>query len=68
MFRKTGKYIAEKVTQSVIGRAVKWGFWSLVVLCPGSLISTVGIQGLAMAAVTVHSGLVEYSASKLILR
>ena len=63
-----GKYVAGKITQSVIGKAVKYGFWSLVVCCPTSLIAAVGFQGIAISALAVHSGLIEYGASKIVIK
>ena len=64
MIKSFGKYIAKKVTGLFAGKAVKYGFWSAVVFFgPGPIIATVGIPGLAVAALTAHSGAIEYVAS-----
>ena len=68
MFKRIGKYISKKVTQSVVGKVVKWGFWSLVFMFPGTLVTTVGVSGIVVAAATVHSGVIEYGASSLIAK
>ena len=66
MLRRASKYITEKVTKSVVGKIVRWGFWSVVLLCPTAIVGTVGIPALAVAAITVHSGVIEYGTSKII--
>ena len=63
MFKRFGKYIIGKVSGSVIGRVVKWGFWPAIYLVGPA---TIGIQGIAVAAIVVHSGIVEYTASKAV--
>lgn len=68
MFKKVGKYVAEKITQSAIGQGVKWGFWTILFMFPGTIITTVGVTGVVAAAATVHSGLIEYGATKMISR
>ena len=67
MFKKIGKYIAGSVTKSVVGKAVRYGFWSLILFCPGAMIGAVGYTGVAVSAAAVHSGVVEYSASRLLV-
>ena len=63
MFRRVGKYVAEKVTQNVASMVVTWGFWTTVaVVGPTTAIGTVGIPIFAAAAITVHSGVIEYIA------
>lgn len=66
MLKEFGSYIASKVTKSVVGKAVKWGFWSLVLFCPGGMITAIGYQGIVISAVTVHSGIIEYGASSIV--
>ena len=68
MFKRFGKYVSKKVTQSVVGKVVKWGFWSLVFMFPGTLVTTVGVSGIVVAAATVHSGVIEYTASSLVAK
>ena len=68
MFKKIGKYIAKKVTKSVIGKAVKYGFWTLLFMFPGTAVGAVGVTGVAVGAGVVHSGIIEYSASSLICK
>ena len=68
MFRRAGKYIVGKITTSLVGRAVKWVFWGVVLANPVTVVSTVGISGLAIGAATVHSGLIEYGTNKIINR
>ena len=66
MLRTFGKYVASKITKSVVGKAIKYGFYSLVVICPGTLISAVGFQGVAVSAVVIHSGIIENGASMIV--
>lgn len=60
------KYIGEKITKSVVGRIIKYSFYTLVLTLPGPLIATIGVTGVAISAVTVHSGILEYGVSKII--
>ena len=63
MLRRVGKYVAEKVTQNVASMVVTWGFWTTVaVVGPTTAIGTVGVPVFALAAITVHSGVLEYVA------
>ena len=67
MLKSFGKYIIGKVSGSMVGRAAKWGFWSSILFFgPIPVIGAVGIPGLAVAAVTVHSGVLEYTATKTV--
>ena len=66
MLRKASKYISEKVTKSIVGKIVRWGFWSVVLLCPTAIVGTVGIPALAVAAITVHSGVIDMELAKLL--
>lgn len=67
MFKRFGKYIAKKISGSVVGKVVKYGFWTtLCFFGPGPVIATVGIPTLAIAAITAHSGIIEYGTSKAI--
>lgn len=66
MLRNIGKSIVKKITKSTVSKAVKWAFWSVIMLYPGTMVATIGISGIAITAATVHSGIVEYGASKLI--
>ena len=67
LIKRSGKYIVKKISKSAVGRAVKYCFWGI--LCfygPTSVIGVVGIQGLIAGAVVTHSGVIEYSAGKII--
>jgi len=65
--KKSGKYIVKKISKSAVGRAFKYAFWgTLCFYGPTSVIGIVGIQGLIAGAAITHSGLVEYSAGKMI--
>jgi len=58
---------AKSTATSLVGKAAKYSFWTL--LCffgPQAVISTIGVTGLATAAVVTHSGLIEYTADKII--
>ena len=67
MFRRVGKYVAEKVTQNVASMVVTWGFWTTVaVVGPTTAIGTVGIPIFAASAIVVHSGVLEYVAIRTI--
>jgi len=67
MLKRIGKYIIGKVTGSAVGKAAKWGFWSSVLFFgPAPIIGAIGIPGLAVAAVAVHSGVLEYTATKTV--
>lgn len=67
MLKKFGKYIVGKLSGTVVGRVAKWGFWSSVVFFgPAPIIGAIGIPGLAVAAITVHSGVLEYTATKTV--
>ena len=67
MFRGAGKYIVGKLSSSMAGKAVKYSFWGLICFFgPVAVVSTVGVPGLALAAVTVHSGLIEYGTQKAV--
>ena len=68
MFKKIGKYVLKKVTKSAIGKAVKYGFWTVLLMFPGTAIGAVGVTGVAVGAGVVHSGIIEYGASSLICR
>jgi len=66
MLKKIGKYIVKKATSNVVGKTVKYVFWGLVMMFPGTMLSTVGVTGIVATGVAVHSGIVEYSTSKII--
>ena len=66
MLKEIGKYITKKLTGTAVGKVAKWGFWGLLFACPGTMIGTVGVTGIVVAGATVHSGIVEYTASKII--
>ena len=68
MLKKVGKYVVGKVTKSVVGKAVKWGFWTVLLMFPGTALATVGVTGVVVGAATVHSGIIEYGASALICK
>jgi len=65
MFKRIGKYVAKKITGSLIGKAVKYGFWSSICFFgPGPIIATVGVPVLVVTGITAHSGVIEYGAGK----
>lgn len=65
MFKQFGKYITKKITGSIVGKAVKYGFWTtLCFFGPGPVIAAVGIPALAIVGITAHSGLIEYGTGK----
>ena len=67
MIKKFGKYIVRKISGSVVGKVIKYGFWTtLCFFGPGPVIATVGIQGLVVAGIAAHSGIVEYGTTKVI--
>lgn len=66
MLTQIKNYVITKVTHMAVGRLVKWGFWSAVLFAPITVVSTVGIPILAVTALTVHSGIIEYTTTKLI--
>ena len=68
MISRIKKYVSQKITESLVGKAVKWGFWSALFMFPGTMVGTVGVSGIVVAAATVHSGIVEYTASSLICK
>ena len=63
MFRNLGKRIANKFAGSLVGKAVKYGFWASLFAFPTAIVGTVGVPVVAVTAVVIHSGLVEYTAS-----
>lgn len=66
MLTQIKNYVITKVTHMAVGRLVKWGFWSAVLFAPVTVVSTVGLPVLTITAITVHSGLIEYTTTKLI--
>ena len=65
--KRIGSYIVQKVTSSAVGKVIRASFWGLLCLLgPGAVISTVGVTGVAVGAAVVHSGLIEYSAGKVV--
>lgn len=67
MIKVVGEYILDKTTKTIVGKVIKWGFWSGVFFFgPVSIIATVGVEGLVAGAVLVHSGIIEYGTSKAI--
>ena len=66
MLKGIKNYVVQKVSNMVVGRLVKWGFWSVVLFAPVTVVSTVGVPVLAVTALTVHSGIIEYTTTKLI--
>ena len=67
MFKRFGKYIVKKISGSLVGKVVKYGFWSAFFFFgPGTVITAVGVPGLAVAAATAHSGIIEYTTEKAI--
>lgn len=67
IIKKTGKYVIKKISRTVVGRGVKWAFWGLICFYgPGPVVAAVGINGLLVGAAVAHSGIVEYSAEKMI--
>ena len=66
MLTQIKNYLITKVTHMAVGRFVKWGFWSVVLFAPVTVVSTVGVPVLAVTALTVHSGIIEYTTTKLI--
>ena len=68
MLHRVKRFLVKKATQSAVGKAVRWGFWSLLIFCPGAMLTTVGVSGLVVTAATVHSGVIEYGASTLLAK
>ncbi len=67
MFKRFGKYITEKITGNLIGKAAKYGFWTtLCFFGPGPMIATMGVPVLTAVAITTHSGIIEYGTGKFI--
>lgn len=66
MFKRVGKYIAKKITNTMVGKALRWGFWSVILICPIAIVGTVGVPALAVTAIVVHSGVIEYTTTSLI--
>jgi hypothetical protein len=66
MFKRVGKYIAKKITNTMVGKALRWGFWSVILICPVAIVGTVGVPALAVTAIVVHSGVIEYTTTSLI--
>ena len=65
MIKKFGKYIVKKISGNLVGRTVKYGFWTAMCFFgPITVVSTVGVPVVAVAAITAHSGIVEYGTSK----
>ena len=66
MFKKIGKYAAKRLTGNLVGKVVRYGFWGLLFTAPGPMVAAVGVTGVAVSAIVVHSGLVEYGVSTLV--
>lgn len=66
MFQRIKKYVKKKVTNLLVGKAVKWTFWSIVLFSPLTTISTVGMPVLLITAATIHSGVIEYTSTLLL--
>jgi len=67
MIKSFGKYIVSKISGSIVGKVLKYSLWSsLFFFGPGAVVATVGVPTLAVVAITAHSGIVEYSAGKVI--
>ena len=67
--KKGVKFIISKTTNYIAKKTVRWGFW--VLLCflgPGSVITTIGVKGLITAAVVTHSGIIEYTTNKAVVK
>jgi len=65
--KKVGKYLTAKVAGSVVGKVVKYGFYSILMFFgPTSVIGVVGIAGLAVSGLIVHSGAIEYGTNKAV--
>jgi uncharacterized protein (DUF697 family) len=67
MLKSLGKYIVGKMSGTAVGRVAKWGFWTgLIFFGPTPIIGAIGITGLTATAITVHSGILEYTATKTV--
>ena len=66
MLKKAYKYVIKKTTESAIGKIVRYSFCSLFFMFPGTAISTVGISGVIMTGIVLHSGIIEYTTGKII--
>lgn len=65
--KKGGKWVIKKISKSAVGRAAKYAFWGILAFYgPGPVIATVGIRGLLVAGMAAHSGIVEYTAGKIV--
>ncbi len=67
MLKRTGRYVAEKLTQNVASILVTWGFWTTVCfLGPTPIVAAIGAPTFAIATIAAHSGIVEYAAVRTI--
>ena len=67
MLKNIGKSLTSSISGSLVGKAVKWGFWTTLVLFgPGTVVAAIGVQSVMIVGIAAHSGLVEYTTSKII--
>ena len=66
MFKEIGKSVAKRLTGNLVGKVARYGFWGLLFTVPGPIIGAVGVTGVAVTGIVVHSGLVEYGVSTLV--
>ena len=66
ILKNTSKYIFKKISKTAVGRGARWAFWSLLFLYPATAVTTVGVSGIMAGAAFAHSGIIEYSAGKVI--
>jgi hypothetical protein len=67
MFKKIGKYLVKTIGGKQIGRAVRWGFFSIMTLWgPGPIVAVIGVEGLIITTALTHSGIIEYTGDKIL--
>lgn len=58
--------MVSKILKKVLISALGWGACTVFVVAPGTVIATCGVSGTAVLALTVYSGVLPYTLSKVI--
>ena len=44
--------------RNIVSKAIKWGFWTSMMLYPSTMIATFGVSGVSASALIVYSGII----------
>ena len=58
--------MSSKILKKVMISSLSWGACALFIAAPGAVVATCGVSGTAVLALTLYSGVLPYTLSKII--